>query len=108
MSQACCLVGSFTRKTGEAARSCAYNGNGLAFNVASVTSTGTLDFTGVVPMAGCFFVIMYYSLVRPKSYFITILLSYKMIHLFRFFPSHCPDTLMPIGLDHPESKTQFN
>jgi hypothetical protein len=36
--------------------------------------TGTLDFTGVVPMAGRFFVIMYHSLVRPKSSFITILL----------------------------------
>src|SRR6266566_5920726 len=34
--------------------------------------------------------------------------SYQMTHLFRFFPSHCPDTLMPIGLDHPESKTQLN
>jgi hypothetical protein len=34
--------------------------------------------------------------------------SYKMTHLFHFFPSHCPDSLMPIGLDHPESKTQFN
>src|SRR5437870_4662311 len=34
--------------------------------------------------------------------------SYKMTHLFRFFPSHCPDTLMPIGLDHPEGKTQLS